>query len=176
MRSGTTATAGTRWRGGDDTHRQGGELIAGQVEGLQLCPLVDAQGQLGDLVAAEIEAPQAAQCVEALRNTAEVVAGQVHIWGTNGAEVSRTHTRTAPTQCLSAALPARLTRLSRLVGRLLCVRCVFRRCRVCRAVIAGSCLCGRDSIRARPSVTPVSWELATKWSHTGAVRAAGGCH
>lgn len=41
----------------------------------------------------------------------------------------------------NTALPARLTRLSRLVGRLFCVRCVFRRCRVCRAVIAGSCLC-----------------------------------
>lgn len=66
-------------RDGDGTHRQGGELIAGQVEGLQLCPLVDAEGQLGDLVAAEVEAPQAAQRVEALRNTAEVVAGQVHV-------------------------------------------------------------------------------------------------
>lgn len=46
------------------------------------------------------------------------------------------------------ALPARLTRLSRLVGRLLCVRWVLRRCRVCRAVMAGSCLQTRESHRA----------------------------
>lgn len=63
------------------TYRQGGELVAGQVEGLQLGPLVDAEGQLCDLVAAEVEAPQAAQGIEALGDTTEVVAGQVHIWG-----------------------------------------------------------------------------------------------
>lgn len=65
------------WAG---TYRQGGELVAGQIEGLQLGPLVNAEGQLCDLVAAEVQAPQAAQCVEALGNTTEVVAGQVHIW------------------------------------------------------------------------------------------------
>lgn len=46
------------------------------------------------------------------------------------------------------ALPARFTRPSRLVGRLLCVRWVFRRWRVCRAVIAGSCLRTTESHRA----------------------------
>lgn len=66
------------WAG---TYGQGGELIAGQVEGLQLGPLVDAEGQLCDLVAAEVEAPQAAQGVEALGDATEVVAGQVHVWG-----------------------------------------------------------------------------------------------
>ena len=70
---------GHRVRAG--TYRQGGELVAGQVEGLQLGPLVDAEGQLCDLVAAEVEAPQAAQGVEALGDATEVVAGQVHVWG-----------------------------------------------------------------------------------------------
>lgn len=46
------------------------------------------------------------------------------------------------------ALPARLTRPSRLVGRLLCVRWVLRRWRVCRAVMAGSCLGTRESHKA----------------------------
>lgn len=75
------------WRHGQGRHaqtgtyRQGGELVAGQVEGFQLGPLVDAEGQLCDLVAAEVEAPQAAQGVEALGDATEVVAGQVHIWG-----------------------------------------------------------------------------------------------
>lgn len=63
------------------TYRQGGELVAGQVEGLQLGPLVDAEGQLCDLVAAEVETPQAAQGVEALGDTTEVIAGQVHVCG-----------------------------------------------------------------------------------------------
>lgn len=66
------------WAG---TYRQGGELVAGQVEGLQLGPLVNAERQLRDLVAAEVEAPQAAQGVKALGDTAEVITGQVHVWG-----------------------------------------------------------------------------------------------
>lgn len=75
------------WRHGQGRHvragtyRQGGELVAGQVEGLQLGPLIDAEGQLRDLIAAEVEAPQAAQGVQALGDTTEVVAGQVHVWG-----------------------------------------------------------------------------------------------
>lgn len=72
---------GKGWRGWAGTYGQGGELVAGQVEGLQLGPLVDAEGQLCDLVAAEVETPQAAQGVEALGDATEVVAGQVHVWG-----------------------------------------------------------------------------------------------
>lgn len=45
-------------------------------------------------------------------------------------------------------LPVRFTRPSRLVGRLLCVRWVFLRWRVCKAVIAGSCLWATKNHRA----------------------------
>lgn len=45
--------------------------------------------------------------------------------------------------------PVRLLRPSRLVGRLLWVRWVFLRCRVCRAVRAGSCLQGEVGGQAR---------------------------
>lgn len=45
--------------------------------------------------------------------------------------------------------PARLLRPSRLVGRLPWVRWVFLRCRVCKAVRAGSCLQGDVGGQAR---------------------------
>lgn len=71
------------------THRQGGELISGQVQGLHVHPLVDAQGQLCNLVAAEVEAAQAGEGVQALGHPCQVVAGQVHIWGVGGGSISQ---------------------------------------------------------------------------------------
>lgn len=67
-------------------------------------------------------------------------------------------------------LPARFTSPSRLVGRLLCVRWVFLRWRVCRAVMAGSCLHARESHRAEtasgldrePGPAPKLWDPAWK--------------
>lgn len=80
MRDGDTKKRGRGTKKGfRGTHGQGGELVSGQVEGLQLGPLVDAEGQLRDLVAAQVEAPQAAQGVEALGDAAQVVAGQIHV-------------------------------------------------------------------------------------------------
>ena len=65
---------------GAGTYRQWGELVAAEVERLQLGPLVDAEGQLRDLVAAQVEPLQAAQRVQALGHPAQVVAGKVHVW------------------------------------------------------------------------------------------------
>ena len=67
-------------------------------------------------------------------------------------------------------LPARFTSPSRLVGRLLCVRWVFLRWRVCRAVIAGSCLravenhgAGKASgLGQAPGTAPALWDPARK--------------
>lgn len=56
------------------THGQRGELVAGQVQGLHVHPLVNAQGQLRDLVAAEVEAAQAGESVQALRHPRQVIA------------------------------------------------------------------------------------------------------
>lgn len=78
-----------------ETHRQRGELVAGQVQGLHVHPLVDAQGQLGDLVAAEVETAQAGEGVQALGHPRQVVAGQVHVWAQGGAPQPGP-TRTAP--------------------------------------------------------------------------------
>lgn len=60
-------------------YRQRGELVAAQVERLQLSPLVDAERQLGDLITAQVEPLQAAQGVEALRHPGQVITWQVNI-------------------------------------------------------------------------------------------------
>lgn len=82
------------------THRQGGELISGQVQGLHVHPLVDAQGQLCNLVAAEVEAAQAGESVQALGHPRQVVAGQVHVWSVGEGASAR-----APPGSSSAARP-----------------------------------------------------------------------
>lgn len=60
-------------------YRQRGELVAAQVERLQLSPLVDAERQLRDLIAAQVESLQAAQRVEALGHPGQIITGQVNI-------------------------------------------------------------------------------------------------
>lgn len=60
-------------------YRQWGELVAAQVEGLQLSPLVDAERQLGDLITAQVESLQASQRVEALRHPGQVITREVNI-------------------------------------------------------------------------------------------------
>lgn len=123
-------------------YRQWGELVAAQVQRLQLGPLVDAKGQFWDLVTAQVEPLQAAQWVEALRHPGQIITRQVHICQRKKIikKIKRYAILCGKTKKVLIASPAKCVSPSRLVGMLLWVLWVFLRWRVCRATMAGSWL------------------------------------